>query len=167
MIDERQQELAALYALDLLEGKDRTAFESQLNEDRKLQELVRELRESSAAIALSAPQVAPPPELRSRILNIVRDAAPPREQSLLFRPAVLLPWAIAAALAIGGLSLANLYIQSRAGNSVLEDQQRLSRVEVATAQNQLEAERILFNQQLADATRELTELNQQLVLSTE
>ena len=128
MIDERQQELAALYALDLLEGKHRDTFESELKEDGKLQELVRELRESSAAIALSAPQVTPRPELRSRVLSIVRDAAPPREQSILFRPAVLLPWSIAAALAIGGFWLANLYIQSRAGNSVLEDQQLLSQV---------------------------------------
>jgi anti-sigma-K factor RskA len=167
MIDERQQELAALYALGLLEGKDRTAFESQLNEDGKLQELVRELRESSAAIALSAPQVTPSAELRARVLNSIREAAPFREQSLLARPAVLIPWSIAIALVIGCFWLGNVFMQSRATQSVLEDQERLSRVEVASAQNQLEAERILFNRQLSDATKELTELNQQLVLSTE
>lgn len=167
MIDERQQELSALYALDLLEGKDRAAFESELNEDRKLQELVRELRESATAIALSVLQVRPSPELRARVLNKIREASPLREQSLLLRPAVLLPWVIAAALAIACFWLGNLYTQSRAANSVLEDQQRLSQVEVASAQNELEAERILFNRQLSDATQELTQLNQQLVLSTE
>ena len=167
MIDERQQELSALYALDLLEGKERAVFESELNEDRKLQELVRELRESATAIALSVLQVRPSPELRARVLNTIREAPSPREQSLLTRPAVLLPWAISAALAIACFWLGSLYMQSRAGNSVLEDQQRISQLEIASAQNELEAERILFNRQLADATQELTQLNQQLVLSTE
>src|SRR5438132_620208 len=66
MIDERHEELAALYALDLLEGTDRAQFEAALARDPALQALVRDLRESSAALAHTAPAVPPPAALRHR-----------------------------------------------------------------------------------------------------
>ena len=43
MIDERHEELASLYALDLLEGAERAQFETALARDPELQALVREL----------------------------------------------------------------------------------------------------------------------------
>lgn len=171
MIDERQQELAALYTLDLLEGAESSAFEAELKTNTELQALVRELRESSAAFALSAPQVAPSPELKSRVLAKIDSASAPSTAAprnlLFFSPAVLIPWAIAAGLCIGCFWLAQLYIQTRAANSVLEDQQRIAEIEITSARNQLEAERILANRQLADATKELTQMNQQIAQSTE
>jgi anti-sigma-K factor RskA len=167
MIDERQQELAALYVLDLLEGAERAAFEAELNEDGKLQELVRDLRESSAAMALTAAQVSPPTELKARILAKIDETGLPPDKLVFFRPAVLIPWLIAAGFAIGCFWLGQLHIQTRAGNAVLQDQNSLAQIEIASARNQLEAERILSNRQLADATHELTQLNQQVVQSTE
>ena len=50
MIDERHEELAALYALDLLEGAEKTSFEAALAGSPELQMLVRELREASTAL---------------------------------------------------------------------------------------------------------------------
>ena len=167
MIDDRQQELAALYALDLLEGAERDAFESELREDGKLQSLVRELRESSAAIALSAPQSNPSPELRARILSKIAETPSPRQNAVFLRPAVFVPWMMAAGLAIGCVWLGQLYLQSRGSAVVLGDLNATAQIEIETAKNQAEAERILANRQLADATVELTQLNQQLQLSTE
>lgn len=166
MIDERQQELAALYAFDLLEGAERTAFEAELNEDGKLQQLVRELRESAASIALTAHQATPSPELRARVLASIPERTTASGNVFFLRPAVLIPWAIAAGLALGCAWLGQLHVQNRAASSVLEDQNALAEIEVTTVRNQLEAERILSNRQLADATKELTQMNQQLVQST-
>jgi anti-sigma-K factor RskA len=167
MIDERQQELATLYALDLLEGAERDAFEAELREDGKLQALVRELREASATIALNAPLVSPSPELRARVLSSIAERPAQGEKVLFLRPAVFVPWMMAACLAIGCVWLSQLYLQSRASSSVLQDQNALAQVEIESAKNQLEAERIIANRQLSDATVELTQLNQQLLKSTE
>lgn len=166
MIDERQQEFAALYVLDLLEGAEFAKFEAELKEDGKLQQFVRELREASSLIAQRAPQVDSPPELKERVLAAFRESKSNAAESLIFRPAVIIPWTIAAGLAIGCVWLSQLFLQSRAGYSVLQDESALSQIEVSTARNELEAERILSNRQLSDATRELTQLNLQLVQST-
>jgi anti-sigma-K factor RskA len=88
-------------------------------------------------------------------------------KGLFLRPAVIIPWMMAACLAIACIWLSQLYLQSRASTSVLQDQSALAQIEVESAKNTLEAERILANRQLADATVELTQLNQQLLQSTQ
>ena len=60
MIDERHEELAALYALDLLEGVERTQFEAALDQDPALQALTRELCNTAATLAHTAHVVLPP-----------------------------------------------------------------------------------------------------------
>ncbi|WP_415907221.1 hypothetical protein [Oleiharenicola sp. Vm1] len=61
MIDERQEELAALYSADLLDGTAKAAFEAEIAHRRELGVLVAELREANTALALTTRQVAPPP----------------------------------------------------------------------------------------------------------
>ena len=68
MIDERHEELAALYALDLLESAELASFESLLARDSALRDLVRELRDAGATLAHLAPHAEPPVALRARIL---------------------------------------------------------------------------------------------------
>ena len=68
MIDERSEELASLYALDLLEGAERTAFETAVAADPALAQLVAELREAAASIAHTAPTAEPPSALKARVL---------------------------------------------------------------------------------------------------
>ncbi|MEO6004142.1 MAG: anti-sigma factor [Opitutus sp.] len=172
MIDDRQQELAALYALDLLDGAESLAFEAELKTNVEIQTLVRELRESSASFALSAPQVSPPPHLKAKILaklDAQASAAPePKASNVVqFRPAMIIPWAIAAGLAVGCFWIGQRYVATRADVAVLQEQQSLAEIAAASARNQLEAERIIANRQLADATQELAQLNQQVVKSTE
>ena len=170
MIDERQQELASLYALDLLEGEEKSAFETEMQGNRELQESVRQLRESSADLAFSVPQVAPPPELKTRVLAKIgastATASEAPQKIVLFRPLVFIPWAMAAGLVLGCLWLSQLYLNTKAENAVLQDQQTLAELELTSSRNQLEAERILANQQIKSATEELAQLNQQVEQST-
>ena len=173
MIDDRQHELAALYALDLLEGAEAAAFEAELKQNSELQVLVRELRESSASYALSAPQVSPSPELKARVMSRLSDKPSAEAKAsqpgdvLFFRPAVLIPWAIAAGLAIGCFWLGSSFVRTRADYAVAQQQITLAEVDASSARNQLEAERILSNKQLVDATAQLNQLNVQVAQSTE
>jgi anti-sigma-K factor RskA len=60
MNDERQQDLAALYALDLLEGDELRAFESELTNNPNLRQLTSHWRETAATLAHAAPTTLPP-----------------------------------------------------------------------------------------------------------
>lgn len=111
MIDEQQQDLAIEYVFGHLEGEAALEFEAWLHSDEEMRTLVDELRESSAALALSAPQHLPPPHLRARALAIAHGEKPaPAAPIALAETAAprrfgWVPWAIAAGLAIGAIVL--------------------------------------------------------------
>ncbi len=98
MIDDRLEEQAALYALDGLEGEEKSAFETELARDGELARLVDELRAAAAAVAHTAPARIPPPHLEGQILAAIRAEAKPRAASSAARGWI--PWAVAAALAL-------------------------------------------------------------------
>ena len=104
MIDEQQHDLAIEYVFGHLEGDAEREFEAWLQSDQEMRTLVDELRETTAALALAAPQHEPPPHLRARMLAITRGetAAPAATAHRRFG---WLPWAIAAGLAIGAIIL--------------------------------------------------------------
>lgn len=126
MNDERFNELALEHILSGLTGAEQIAFERELAErgPAGLREVDR-LRESVAAIALTAPPIAPPAGLRERLLDQVADGAesgpsapvvalPSREP----RPDALQPgsrtWLVAAVIAsllAVGLGALNLRLQ--------------------------------------------------------
>src|SRR5688572_6957149 len=138
MIDESQQDRAALYVLDLLEAVERSAFEADLHEDGKLQRLVSELRETAASLALSTPQITPSPDLKSRVMSFVDQTPEPPGTGSFLRPAILIPWSLAAGLAIVCFWVGTLYVQSRTTSSVLGDQSAIAEIEVTSARNELE-----------------------------
>ena len=125
MIDEAKQDRAAEYALGMMDAAAERAFEAELKGDEELRALTMELRESAAALAHDAPDLAPPPELRERILAPIRGelavaaavaassarqtGAPKATSSFGF-----LPWAIAAGLAITSAALWTELSASRA-----------------------------------------------------
>jgi len=155
MIDERQQEQAALYVLDLLEGAERLAFEAELAQSAELRQLVAELRDASSHLAFNAPAVSPTAELKARILAQIARTPQPALAPVI-RPAVfsltrLLPWAAAAAIAIGCAWLAGLYQVSSLENRLLRNEQALADLALRSARNQLEAERVLAKHQLGTA----------------
>ena len=69
MITEHQQEQAALYALGTLPEPEREAFEIALRADAGLREFTRSLMRAADAIALSAPPVKLPEDLKASVLR--------------------------------------------------------------------------------------------------
>lgn len=166
MIDERHEELASLYALDLLEGAERMQFETALTRDPELQALVRELRQASASLAFTALSGPPPESLKQRILASTGRHGKPVPADNVVRPPPsiwnFLPWAVAACFAIGAAWLGQRYIVSQNEVAILRDRNALTDITVKTAEQQLEAERILNQRRLSDLRQELTTASTQL-----
>lgn len=168
MIDERTEDLAALYALDLLEGAELASFESALAADPALARLVGELRESSCALAHTVPLASPPPGLRRRLLDSIdaQLAAEPEDARVL-RPSfsvfrTILPWAAAACFALTAAWFGQLYLSARSEAGLLRDTQALTELSLKSAQTQLEAERILARRQYADQEKLVVETRAQV-----
>ncbi|MBC8039597.1 MAG: anti-sigma factor, partial [Opitutaceae bacterium] len=149
MIDERHEELAALYALDLLEGAELTAFEAALAHDAELRRLVASLRETSAALALAAPSVpAPSANLRARILNSAVPHAPSPGDVIPFKLPAWFGWAAAACFLFAALFFAGKSFNVRGQLQLALVSEQAARIEAGTLKNLLEAERLLSRGQL-------------------
>ena len=170
MIDERQQELASLYAFDLIEGAERAQFEASLARDPELRTLVDDLRRASSQLAHLAPAAEPPAALRSRILATIEAKPSAAEAAKVvafpkpFAVTSLLPWAIAAGFALCTAWLGGRYATTRAEARLLQQQQELADVAIRSARAQIEAEHILARRALAeydtlktDSTRQLAD----------
>lgn len=175
MIDERFEELAALYAVDLLEGEERMQFEAELQRDHALQALVREFRAVSSNLAhvVSTP---PPADLKGRIMASIdgRKAEETPADGNIIRPPLFTflrfaPWAIAAGLAVMAAWTGQRYFTSRSEINLLRDRQAITDVALQSTKQQLEAERIVLGKQLealqqdsAGTTTQLTAARDQL-----
>jgi anti-sigma-K factor RskA len=98
MISEPQEELACLYVLGLLDPRESAAFETEIQHDLELSELVASLNNATLSLARTAPLLTLPASARQRLL-----AAVSGEESTIvpFRAkqrSVFLPWAAAACL---------------------------------------------------------------------
>lgn len=165
MIDERHEELAALYALDLLEADELSQFESELARDPKLRSTVSELRDAAAALAHAAPAMPPPADLRMRVLtsigrtvsvpdNVVRPSA--------FSFAGFVPWAIAAGFALTAAWVGQRFVSKSGEAALLQERQAISEVETKAVRQQLEAERIVSNRQWQEVEQKVATTTQQL-----
>lgn len=165
MTDEHQAELAALYALDLLEGAEKSAFEASLAEQGELRRQVEGLRAAAAELAHLAPAAEPPAELRTRVLASVARLPAARPAAAPLAPLVpfgsLIPWAVAACLAIAALWAGRQSMNLRSENAVMRDQQRLAQVDLTLLRTQMEAERVVRKRQYEDAQRQLAEATRQ------
>ena len=143
MITERQEELAALHAFGLLEGPEQADFAAALTTNEELRALVTSLSETAVTVALSAPPIAPPADLKASILAACPDAgrpamAGPSARKIITFPLLrLLPWAAAAALALSTTWLARQTVVLRDENSNLRTERQLAEVAYQMAQNQL------------------------------
>jgi anti-sigma-K factor RskA len=167
MIDERQQELASLFALDLLEGAERADFELALAREPELQALVLELREASAVLARNIPSVPPPPALKQRVLASVagssnRVTAEEKIVRPAFHPSQFIPWAIAACLAVAAGWLGNRYIATRTEAVALRDQNATVTNALANARQQVVAEQAAIRRLREEMQQQLASANLQL-----
>jgi anti-sigma-K factor RskA len=106
MIDERMEEQAALHVLGALSETEAREFKKKLHADPELQKYVSRLSVATGALAGATPVVAPPPQLRSKILAQIEP--PQKIVSLPGRRFGLLnwlPWAVAACVTIFCLAL--------------------------------------------------------------
>jgi anti-sigma-K factor RskA len=165
MIDEHQEELAALHAFGLLEGADRERFESELARNPELQRLVADLRLSSTALAHAAPDVEPPAELKARVLSSAsalggctgpRSAVPSPGNVVPFR--TWIPWLAAACIALAAVWSGRLYVLAKSENAVLREQQRIAQLTLDETRSQLDNAKKLLTQ----SGREIAELNANL-----
>src|SRR4051794_39717939 len=168
MIDEREEELASLYAFDLLEGAELAQFEAALARDPTLQSLVRELHSSMALLAHTTRVASPPPALKQRVMNSI--AGPAKDSPMpdnvirppAFRFSTVIPWAAAACFALGAAWLGQRYLVIQSEALALRDRQAPTEISLVSTRQQLEAERILAQRQLQDSTQQLTAANSQL-----
>ena len=138
-MNEELEEQAALYALDLLDGAERSAFESRLAADEQLQKFTDALRENAALLAHSAPPMQPPAELQEKIaaaLRAERRFALPRVPT----PAPSfpwLPWALAAGLAIGCVVLIADRAETKKQLTKLEERNAFTQLRLASLASKL------------------------------
>ena len=71
MTAEQQQEQASLYVVGALNEGELRAFENELRANAELRELVRSLQRVTGLVAMAASQIAPPAELKNKLLQRV------------------------------------------------------------------------------------------------
>ncbi len=153
MINERHEELAALHALGLLEGAERSAFESELAGNADLHALADALAESTVALALAAPSVEPPAALKNRILAAVPAT---RGATVVAFPLLrFAPWAAAAALAVAATWLFTQNLALRDANAALATERQLAEVAYKMAQTQLSQRSLLAETMITDLGNKL------------
>lgn len=164
MIDERHEELAALYAFDLLEGAELAAFEKALAASAELRALVDSLRATTAELALAAPALpadqGPSPALRARILNSAVPLEAEKAHVIPFALPAWFAWAAAACLLFASIFFAGKSFNVRGQLQLALESERVSRLEAGTLKNLLEAERILSKAQLTQLAKTDTLLAQ-------
>jgi anti-sigma-K factor RskA len=158
MISERHEEQAALHALGLLEGAERSAFEAELAGSRELQSLVDSLSGAGAALAAAATPARPSAALKARVLAATEAGAQPPAAGTIVRFPLgrYVPWAAAAVLAVTSAWLATRNLALRAENEGLRTQQRLAEIAFESARNQLAERSLLAETMIQDLGARLT-----------
>lgn len=104
MINERMEEQACLHVLGALTDEEAKAFKSAMAGDPELKEFVAQLSIVTGALAGTVEQVAPPPQLRARILDRVapelKNVSVSQQRYLGGYRLPWLGWALALCLAI-------------------------------------------------------------------
>lgn len=166
MIAERQEELAALGAVDLLSPAEQAEFDAAVAADPALAALLASFRSTAAELAHSAPPVVPPALLKTRILASLSTQTGPVSA----RPSrgIVIPFtswiglAAAACFALTTAYFGQAFLTERASVAALRDQQTLAELALRGATNQLEAERLIGRRELAARDQRVTDLTRQL-----
>jgi anti-sigma-K factor RskA len=152
-MDEHLQEQASAYALGILPEAEKAEFERALVRDAELRRLVREFRDALGVAAQSMPAAVPSAGLKGRIMDRIADEAtgeepvpaPVRTAGRVSWFPVILPWAVAASLAV-----AFAWFYNDAGRRMGE-----LRSTVASTEAALAAEKDAFEKKVAALQSEL------------
>mgnify|MGYP003637386039 CR=1 FL=1 len=159
LTNEQFEELAALHALGLLEGAERSQFETAIADDAALRARFDALVEASTALAHTAPSAAVSAGLRDRIMDsittepqspITRVNETP-ESAEIIRPNFggWLAWGIAAVLALSTVAIGTSYLKTSRALAVERQRVELAEIERQQLEQSLEAERLVGRQQVA------------------
>jgi anti-sigma-K factor RskA len=155
MIDDRQEELASLHALGLLEGEELQHFLGELGANAELRARVAQLRLAATALAHVAPAAEPPAELRARILASASARAPGAPSAAVIQFPAWIPWAIAACLAVAVALTGRRYSALHRANDALSEQQRIAEQTIEQTRAQLDDARRL----VTESSRQIAELS--------
>jgi anti-sigma-K factor RskA len=158
MIDDRQEELASLHALGLLEGAELEQFLAELGTNSELRGHVAALRVAATALAHVAPEAEPPASLKARVLASAAARAAGPTPAPVIRFPVWIPWAIAACLAIAVAWTGRQYSTEREANAALSEQQRIAEQALEQTRGQLEDAKRL----VTESSRQVAELSTKL-----
>ena len=157
---ERHEDLAALAALDLLTTAEQAEFTVALAHHLELATLAASLRSTAAELAHIAPVAEPPADLKIRLLNSIAIQAKTARATLAQSPRLaILPFptwigfATAACFACLAAYFAQAYFNESALNSAFRDQQTLADLSLRSTKNQLAAERLITQRELAGAVK--------------
>ena len=106
MIDEPKQDLLLQYLLNEVDASTAEKIRAELESDPELREYVWQMEDAFASMACAEPPMEPPAGLPQRILQIERNnsrSSAPRSRSKIVW--MVIPWALAACLAIGCIVL--------------------------------------------------------------
>jgi anti-sigma-K factor RskA len=156
MIDDRQEELASLYAFNLLEGKEREDFIVEMDQNPELSRHVAELRVTTTALAHAAPEVPLPPELKARILASAEKREFEASQAAQTQNApvaheltpfpVWFPWLAAACLSVATILAGRKYAVERNQFVVLSEQEHVIAQSLDEARAQLDDAKQLLSE---------------------
>jgi anti-sigma factor RsiW len=123
-------DLTAAYALDALDAEDARAYEEHLAHCERCRDELASFSETAGALAYAVDSPAPPPELRSRILQ---QAARERSNVVPLRPRWVAPLAAVAAVAACAAIALGLWAASLSGkldskNEALARQTRVAEI---------------------------------------
>jgi anti-sigma-K factor RskA len=153
MIDEQTQELVLQYLLGELEPSRMEAVRTQIETDAELKTFVNEMEETVGSLAYSVQPIAAPPDIPQRILRAERGPARAVQEAPRSRRAALIPWAVAACLAIACIILGVDRERVRDGLSKELAALRETNAQTSKALTQLE-------QKSADSEKEIAAFHQ-------
>lgn len=132
MSPELCEEYAALYALGLLEGPEKKAFEQELAQNPVAGAMVAEFETASSLLVGTLPKRVAPPTLRTTILQSVQSEKPVAEPAKKFQFSPLwIPWGVAALLAIFSVVIVTERSQLASTNNRLAEENKSLQVRIA------------------------------------
>ena len=169
---DRQEELVAMHALRTLSPEEVRLIESEARYDAKMRETLQEFEEAAGEIARLLTPVAPPDDLRAKILAEVKVRARGKgsavQSSFRLLRSPIIAWAAAAAIA---LSAAGLWTRNRQLDQrvvALTQSETAAQGEVAkmlAAKSDVERELAAAGTKNADLAAELKKLEEDYALS--
>ena len=164
-MNERHQELAAIAALDLLEGAELAEWNQAKAADPSLSELEAKLRQAATELAHLVPQTEPPAALKQRIMSELSQREAPKAPVISIT--TYLAWGLAACFAVAAAWAGKTALQLRTDNDILRQEQIAADISIKRLNTELEAGKLINKQTVAMLQDELNKKDSLLASAAE